>query len=199
MKRAATLLGILTLSACGDGESTSGAGAPDAAVAPAVPEGSPVDPAQVAACVACHGDTGTAWARLSSHSLLLDCAACHAVQPGDAGPGHARTSSCRRCHSERTHPEEAPCLACHDPHGAANLFLLRPRVPLPAGGEAAVTVLQPAGASEGGLARADGGAAGLCEACHATTTYYRADGTGAPHERGWCVQCHQHGRGFAAH
>jgi hypothetical protein len=37
---------------------------------------------------------------------------------------------------------------------------------------------------------------GLCETCHRTTKFYRANGRGEPHFTGDCTLCHDHAAGF---
>lgn len=137
-------------------------------------------------CLGCHATLATAWARPSSHRLLLDCNDCHRAFTAAAGPKHETTRECGDCHSARGH-RSFGCRSCHDVHGSENLFLVKPVLY-----GAAVRVTKPEGATAEGLAH-DG--AGVCETCHTATRYYRSDG-GAPHEGGWCVQCHPHREGF---
>lgn len=177
--RCALLFGALTLGACGGGAR------PDAGS-----DGTGTDQALVARCFACHGAAlGTQWKHASSHSLLLDCGACHVETKPQPGAGHQSSRECADCHSVKTH-RDARCADCHDVHGTANLFLVRPKL-------AGVTIelATPAGLATKGLAQGTG--SGACEVCHQSTAHYRRDGSGAPHETGWCITCHSHARGFS--
>lgn len=151
-------------------------------------------------CLSCHAEVAAAWEDPSSHRLVLDCEICHAELAGEEGAGHRDIPDCATCHSERTHAPAGDCSVCHEPHGSVNAFLLRASISVPGEAAAAVHVTAPEGASVDGLVRAgvDGAQAGtgLCEICHATTTYYRRTGDGAAHETDWCPLCHSHQDGF---
>jgi hypothetical protein len=153
------------------------------------------------ACLECHYGVGLDWARLSSHSLVLDCATCHAQVTEEPGPGHRGAPACARCHSQQPHPEGLACSACHSVHGAQNAYLVRPVVVTTQGAPAAIHFSRPEGASRDGLARAGVTGAtpgtGLCEVCHAATAVYPASGQGAAHSPAWCPTCHDHANGFA--
>jgi hypothetical protein len=162
------------------------------------------DPALVDECVACHGAEGEAWqAHLSSHRLVLFCTTCHEASLVDAGVGHARARPCADCHSSASHPApEVRCTSCHDPHGTANLYLIRERLDLGDAGSLAIRFTSLEGASPDGLVREGVPDAavgtGLCEACHTATAHYTRAGGPDPHSRSLCTECHTHDVGFTA-
>ncbi|HEY3354335.1 MAG TPA: cytochrome c3 family protein [Polyangia bacterium] len=191
----------LLLAALACGCSTAVPAAPEDA-APAAHDGGDgigADVAGQAACLGCHWSIGFRWReRPSSHSLTLDCFACH-TPSGPPGPGHVATGGCDRCHSARPHPAGAACTTCHEPHGTSNAFLVRTRLERPDGTEADLHVTAAEGASADGLAHAGvpGAAPGVCETCHTATRFYRRSGDGEPHSTAFCVDCHAHDAGFA--
>jgi len=162
-------------------------------------DGIGTDPAANAVCAGCHSDIGQRWEQVSSHSLLLDCRACHEAR-GSSGPGHATTGDCATCHSAASHPAAAACSTCHDPHGTVNAFLVRDRLDLADGTVVDIRLAAPEGDTADGLTHASvPGAAGtgICEVCHDTTRYYPRSGTGDAHATGWCITCHSHDVAFA--
>lgn len=148
------------------------------------------DQALVAGCVSCHQEIGESWKREFSHSQLFDCSQCHQALTAMAGTRHMSSRECSDCHSQTLHLSQ-PCLVCHDPHGTANVFLVRERL-----FQGPVSLTAAEGVSEQGLAHGDG--TGVCERCHTRTKYARADGTGAPHSTRWCAECHSHQAQFSA-
>ena len=147
------------------------------------------DLAAEAKCLSCHVTVKDQWDLPSTHKLIYDCKECHTTS-APSGKGHADKKACADCHSEKTHPgTDASCLSCHDIHGAANTFLIKPTL-----GGKPVLLSKPEGKSANGLAHGTGD--GVCEVCHAGKKYYNGDGTGAAHEEGWCIKCHSHQNGF---
>jgi len=109
---------------------------------------------------------------------------------------------CADCHTQSTH-EALNCLGCHGMHGNVNIRLVRSKVKKPGGATADVVFRGLTGAGS----FADGGAVrnGICEVCHTTTSYYRADGSGAHnhidgnnYDRRDCSTCHTHTIGFGS-
>ena len=150
-------------------------------------------------CLQCHNGMSASWDKLSSHKLALDCTICHTLS-APSGRGHATKTECTACHSETTHPADAACSTCHDPHGTTNAFLIRDTIQIPGGASKTVVLVKPEGASKDGLARAgvsgETPGTGACEICHTTTKYYKADGTGASHSAEYCLKCHTHQDSF---
>jgi hypothetical protein len=52
------------------------------------------------------------------------------------------------------------------------------------------------GRADGSFASASAPGTGICEVCHTTTRFYRADGTGESHFTFSCLPCHLHADGF---
>lgn len=190
------------LGGCYD-DDTAGAGAGGSTVTAGHVDGVGTDEAGTAACLGCHTEIQEAWSHASSHEVLFDCNGCHRLGPLLPHAKPVVLPTCDRCHSEAAHPAggTSSCTDCHDPHGSSNLFLIRKAIRLPSGEVAGVVLTELEGASPGGRVRAgvDGEkpGTGLCEVCHTTTKHYDSAGTAAPHETGWCADCHDHQKGFA--
>jgi predicted CXXCH cytochrome family protein len=113
------------------------------------------------------------------------------------------------------------CVDCHDPHGDANIGMIRSGINAPtaandnnvttgAGSDAkgtplrttnisAVTFTSQAGMAAGSYAISGGASRGICEVCHNQTTLFSrtVDNTGTHAARtGNCVGCHSHTTGF---
>jgi predicted CXXCH cytochrome family protein len=158
-----------------------------------------------ASCTLCHTEQA---AQLDKRSLHHDrftgrCSVCHAEMTPEPGPGHRAVSACAECHSPERVPSHVPpgvaipCASCHEPHGSDNIRLVRDVVRTPQGTQRAIRFTTLDGAVDGGFASASAPGAGLCEACHTQTQFYRGDGSGAPHYEIPCGQCHAHVSGFA--
>ncbi len=125
------------------------------------------------------------------------CTLCHDAA---ATPGADNLPTCAtaKCHPSQIthHPgDQQQCLACHHAHTSSNLALVREEIMTPSGASVPVEFTVLAGLAPGGLAHGDG--SGLCEVCHTTTDFYRADGNDDPHFTFTCFTCHPHALGFA--
>jgi predicted CXXCH cytochrome family protein len=155
--------------------------------------------ASPATCNICHAAEAARLAMPSGHSGRA-CESCHAPISPTPGPGHQSAEACQTCHpANQTHaPGGAamPCTQCHDPHGSTNVDLVREEITTSQGGARLVTFDNIEGRADGSFASASDPGSGICEICHTTTQFYRADGTGAPHFTFSCLPCHTHAAGF---
>jgi len=151
-------------------------------------------------CAICHTEQGERFEKPSKHSAGLACSDCHAQVSTTIGPGHRATPVCGDCHDNPTHAPGGgagfSCETCHEPHGTDNRTLVREEIPVPQGGTRPVVFTSISGREDGGFASASMPGTGLCETCHTTTRYYRADGTGDDHYTLSCLPCHLHAEGF---
>lgn len=151
-------------------------------------------------CPICHTDQGGRFEKPSGHSVNLLCSDCHAEVSPAPGPGHRAKPACGDCHDNATHAPQGPpgfsCETCHEPHGSDNRSLVVEDVVVPQGGTRSIDFTSTAGRQDGSFASASMPGTGLCEVCHTTTQYYRADGTGGQHFTVSCVTCHTHDGGF---
>lgn len=151
-------------------------------------------------CAVCHPDEGARFEKPSKHSAGLACGDCHAEQSPAPGPGHRAVTACADCHDNPTHAPGGPpgiaCETCHEPHGTDNRTLVVEEIAVPQGGTRPITFTSISGREDGGFAGASVPGSGLCEVCHTTTQYYRADGTGDAHFGFSCLPCHLHEGGF---
>jgi predicted CXXCH cytochrome family protein len=152
-------------------------------------------------CPACHSAEADRFALPSQHSARFQCVDCHAEVSPRAGPGHRSIPACTTCHDQKTHSPNGtgfPCTTCHDPHGTTNANLVLEAITSTADGLAHPIVFDNIdGLADGSFASASAPGTGICEICHTTTQFYRADGTGAPHFTVSCLPCHRHSDGFA--
>jgi predicted CXXCH cytochrome family protein len=157
-------------------------------------------------CTICHADEATRLAKPSLHNANFTgkCTSCHAEAKPDPGPGHRAISACTQCHAPAdimTHmpPGVAPlpCTQCHDPHGSDNIELVRDVTHTPQGLDQPIHFIGRGGKADGSFVSVSAPGSGVCETCHTTTQFYRADGTGAAHFTLPCFPCHTHGKGFA--
>ena len=150
-------------------------------------------------CGVCHGDEVARLAMPSKHSGL-PCAKCHTQVAAAPGPGHEASEPCSACHADSaTHAPGGvgmPCMQCHDPHGSANTELVREMLTTTAGTDVPIRFDNRDGRVDGSFASASMPGTGICEVCHTTTRFYRADGMGEDHFTFSCFPCHLHGNGF---
>lgn len=151
-------------------------------------------------CVLCHAAEVDRLALPSGHSGRA-CGSCHAETSPTPGPGHRTEEACQTCHpANQTHAPDGvglSCVQCHDPHGSTNIDLVLETITTPFGALRPIRFDDLAGRADGSFASASAPGAGVCEVCHTTTRYYRADGTGDPHFTFSCLPCHLHAEGFA--
>jgi hypothetical protein len=154
-------------------------------------------------CSLCHADAAARLALPSAHSAAFaTCSGCHAEVTPVPGPGHRAVESCESCHAEpATHapsgPPGLPCAQCHEPHGSGNTALVRELLRTTQGEDVPLRFDNLDGRADGSFASASAPGTGICEVCHTTTQFYRADGTGAAHFTFSCLPCHRHAAGFA--
>ncbi|MFN8544964.1 MAG: cytochrome c3 family protein [Candidatus Binatia bacterium] len=152
-------------------------------------------------CAICHADETARLATPSDHHDRFDCGGCHAEVSPTPGKDHRAVTACTDCHA--TPATHAPggnavaCAQCHDPHGSSNVSLVRDQIRTPQGTLHPIRLDNRDGMADGSYASASTPGTGLCEVCHETTRFYRADGTGDPHFTLPCFPCHRHADGFA--
>jgi predicted CXXCH cytochrome family protein len=165
-------------------------------------------PPDAGICGSCHYDEALAYTFPAGHAAALDCIACHGDRrPNRVGRRHKTIENCGTCHENvHGHPAKVAsrqgrrqtrtCLNCHDPHGTANLHLVRDLVHwrqrlYP------VSFTVEAGLTPGGLASPSDPGSGMCEVCHRKTDFYPASGHGESHFSADCTLCHDHTAAFA--
>jgi hypothetical protein len=153
-------------------------------------------------CALCHVVQAAQFAKPSGHSArFAECSGCHAEVSPTPGPGHRAVESCETCHATpATHAPPGvpalPCAQCHNPHGSDNIRLVGDVLHTVQGTNVPIHFTNLDGVADGGFASASAPGTGVCEVCHTTTKFYRADGTGAPHYTFSCLPCHRHEKGF---
>jgi hypothetical protein len=151
-------------------------------------------------CSVCHADEAARFMKPSAHSARFECGGCHAEVSPMPGPGHRAIEACQSCHPDRethapTGPPGLPCTQCHDPHGTGNVNLVLDVLTTIAGTQVPIQFDNYDGRADGSFASASAPGTGICEVCHTTTRFYRADGTGASHFTFSCLPCHLHAEG----
>jgi predicted CXXCH cytochrome family protein len=154
-----------------------------------------------ATCTICHSAEGARFAKPSAHSSIFPCGDCHAEVSAEPGPGHRALPACQSCHATTaTHAPPGtgalPCTRCHDPHGTDNIELVLDTIVTPQAGLRPIVFDNRDGRADGSFASASSPGTGVCEVCHTTTMFYRADGAGQPHFTLPCYPCHLHDAGF---
>ena len=168
-------------------------------------------------CESCHADQEPGYAECG-HRAIPSCLSCHA-QVTHHDPAVATLRQCTICHDPHGSPNlllvraELPLSnpdnqveACSEGDAEACTrgsicagSSVSCGVPTATGGCAApIRFDNLKGRADGSFASATRPGTGLCEVCHTTTAYYRADGKGAPHYTEACYSCHTHERGFVA-
>jgi predicted CXXCH cytochrome family protein len=158
-----------------------------------------------ASCPVCHPSEAARLSKPSQHhDNFMLCSSCHAEVNPEPGPGHRAIAACADCHAPTDIATHAPpgisafaCAQCHDPHGSDNIELVREVIHTPQGTDRPVQFVNRDGKADGSFASVSDPGTGVCEICHTTTQFYRADGTGAAHFDLPCFPCHAHERGFA--
>ena len=151
-------------------------------------------------CDICHTAESERFGHPSGHSANLACSGCHAELTAAPGPGHRRIPACAECHTNQTHAPQGhpaqPCVQCHDAHGSTNTHLVLEQVSITQGGLRPIRFDNISGLADGSFASPSAPGTGICEVCHTTTRFYRADGAGEPHFPFSCLPCHLHAEGF---
>jgi predicted CXXCH cytochrome family protein len=151
-------------------------------------------------CSICHADETARLAKPSLHQEMFQCTSCHATVLQTPGPGHQSAKTCQDCHSNATHAPPGyaalPCTQCHDPHGTDNTQLVLDAITTTQGPMRPIVFNNLLGRADGSFASASAPGTGICEVCHTTTRFYRADGSGQPHFTFSCLPCHLHAEGF---
>lgn len=168
-------------------------------------------------CESCHADLKPGYAECG-HRAIPSCLSCHGEQVTHHDPAVATLRQCTICHAPHGSPNlllvraEVPLSnpdnqveACVE--GDAEACTVGSvcagdsqscGTPTATGGCAApIRFDNLKGRADGSFASATRPGTGVCEVCHTTTAYYRADGKGAPHYTEACYACHTHERGFA--
>jgi hypothetical protein len=175
-------------------------------------------------CEVCHAGTTYYNSGGTGAMHMMDvCTNCHThglgfIVDDPADTPHDGITDCLACHNGADYfagatLDNAKCLACHGPDGPATEAAAH-QPPLAEDCTDCHNVMRDQTPNikhvKIGLASftanavwtdfVDGAAPwnGICETCHTTTTYYRSDGSGAPHEMDVCTNCHEHAAGFAA-
>jgi hypothetical protein len=152
-------------------------------------------------CAVCHADQAARRAGKPSAHSTLECGRCHAELAPAPGPGHRAEAACGSCHQDTAAHAPGgnaiPCAQCHEPHGTDNTHLVRDLLTTTQGAQVPIRFDNLFGRVDASFASASAPGTGVCEVCHTTTRFYRADGGGEDHFDFSCLPCHRHAGGFA--
>lgn len=151
-------------------------------------------------CPLCHEAEAARFELPSRHSERFACSGCHAEVTVEPGPRHRAIAACADCHDTTSHApggSALPCAQCHEPHGTTNRSLVVDMLQTTQDGLVDILFDNIKGRADGSFASISDPGSGVCEVCHTTTAFYRADGSGPNgHFTFSCIACHEHQDGF---